>query len=561
MTWARNAGVDMPERIGEYRVVRRLGAGGQGTVYLAESPVHGRVAIKVLHHGAAADPDARRRFLREAQVAASVAPFCTARVIGTGMLGDQPYLVSEYVPGPSLLTMVREDGPRTGGGLQRLAISTLTALASIHRTGIVHRDVKPANVILGPEGPVLIDFGIARALDAMTTSTQVTGTPAFMSPELLAGEPVTPASDIFSWGVTMVFAATGRLPFTGDTIPAILNAILNKDPDRTGVPEPLCSLVASCLAKHPGDRPTAEYLLLRLTSAPGPWAGAAGSARPASSAPSAPAPAAAAATRSIGDEPARPSRRSLLVGGAAAAGLVAAGGAALAPFLLPEDAGTGGVQRPRAASVGPRPALDLDAYPTRDTIDTFDDSTSRGAYQIFRPDNPQVGRYELEPRYAFRDGRIVGYGAPAFYGWFALNGAPATHDTVTVITLGPFAETGEMEDSVFVGRILNEANYVGAWYNNTRKQVGIDVYVGGERRHETNQADQPLRPGDKLALVVSGDVASSYVRIGENWLKLTETPITPAGALRDHGRWRHGFALRGTRGTISLEDIEGRSAR
>src|SRR5690606_6492410 len=115
------------------------------------------------------------------------------------------YLVSEYVPGPSLLTMVREDGPRTGGGLQRLAISTLTALASIHRTGIVHRDVKPA-----------IDFGIARALDAMTTSTQVTGTPAFMSPELLAGEPVTPASDIFSWGVTMVFAATGRLPFTGD---------------------------------------------------------------------------------------------------------------------------------------------------------------------------------------------------------------------------------------------------------------------------------------------------------------------------------------------------------
>src|SRR5690606_36121152 len=173
-------------------------------------------------------------------------------------------------------------------------------------------------------------------------------------PRAARREPVTPASDIFSWGVTMVFAATGRLPFTGDTIPAILNAILNKDPDLTGVPEPLCSLVASCLAKHPGDRPTAEYLLLRLTSAPGPWAGAAGSARPASSAPSAPAPAAAAATRSIGDEPARPSRRSLLVGGAAAAGLVAAGGAALAPFLLPEDADTGGVQRPRAASVGPR---------------------------------------------------------------------------------------------------------------------------------------------------------------------------------------------------------------
>jgi hypothetical protein len=135
-------------------------------VYLGESPERVRVAIKVLHARLAADPKVRRRFLREAEVAASVAAFCTARVICIGMLGERPYIVSEYVPGPSLDALVKSDGPRSGSGLERLAVSTLTALASIHRGGIVHRDFKPGNVILGTEGPVVIDFGIARALDA-----------------------------------------------------------------------------------------------------------------------------------------------------------------------------------------------------------------------------------------------------------------------------------------------------------------------------------------------------------------------------------------------------------
>lgn len=552
VTWSRIASGNMPDQIGEFRVVRQLGAGGQGAVYLAESPTYGRVAIKVLHPSAVADPDARRRFLREAQVAASVAPFCTARVIGTGMLGDQPYIVSEYVPGPSLLTMVREDGPRTGGGLQRLAISTLTALASIHRAGIVHRDVKPANVILGPEGPVLIDFGIARAIDAMTTSTQVTGTPAFMSPELLAGEPVTPASDIFSWGVTMVFAATGRLPFNGDTIPSILNAILNKDPDLAGVPEPLRSLVATCLAKHPGDRPTAEDLLRRLTTAQGPW--------PDHRVPPAPA-VGPAMTRSLRDQETRPSRRPLVLAGTVATGVALVAGAILLPFLLPDGTGADGRagNGPQvAASAGPRPALDLNAYPKRDTIETFDDP-SRGGYETIRPRNPQIASFEAPPTPGFGGGRIIADGQ-GFYGWFALSGTPSSGSTVTIITLGPFANTGATEDSVFAGRIKDATNYVGAWYNNTRKEVGIDVIIGGVPRHKPNKAPQRLNPGDRLALAVSGDMAIAYAQIGEEWRKLTEVRIEPPTALQNHTEWRHGFALRGTRGPIALEEIEGRSA-
>ncbi|MFD0655824.1 serine/threonine-protein kinase [Thermocatellispora tengchongensis] len=155
------------------------------------------------------------------------------------------------------------------GGLDRLAISSLTALASIHRAGIVHRDFKPGNVILGPEGPVVIDFGIARTLDAMTTTNHVTGTPAYMSPEQLSDQPLTPASDMFSWAGTMVFAATGRTAFPGGTIPAVLHNVLHGEPDLSGVPEPLRAMVAACLAKNPADRPSAERLLRDLTSGGG----------------------------------------------------------------------------------------------------------------------------------------------------------------------------------------------------------------------------------------------------------------------------------------------------
>ncbi|MGW3362110.1 protein kinase domain-containing protein [Streptosporangium canum] len=254
-----------PERIGGYRLTGVLGDGGQGVVYLGRDPSDRRVAVKLLHVRMAADPKVRERFMREAEVTRRVAAFCTAQVLDMGITGDRPYLVSEYIPGPSLKDLVTSDGPRAGSGLDRLAVATLTALAAIHRAGIVHRDFKPDNVIMGPEGPVVIDFGIARVLDGTTTSSGLVGTPAYLSPEQLDGHQAGTASDVFSWAATMVFAATGHRAFPGDVAAAVMNAVSNREPDLAGVPERLRPLLAACLAKDPGARPAVSSLLAALT--------------------------------------------------------------------------------------------------------------------------------------------------------------------------------------------------------------------------------------------------------------------------------------------------------
>ncbi|GGM89879.1 hypothetical protein GCM10010106_41700 [Thermopolyspora flexuosa] len=255
-----------PERVGDYEVLGLLGEGGQGTVLLGRSPSGQRVAIKLLRAEFSQDPDARKRFLRESEVMQRVAPFCTVRVLDAGVTAyEQPYIVSEYVEGESLEQLVRRDGPRTGSGLSRLAVATLTALSAIHRAGIVHQDFKPSNVLMGPEGPVVIDFGIARVLDTTGTVSQVVGTPSFMSPEQVEGKGIGPASDMFSWAATMVFAATGRLVFHGNTIPAILHNVIHAEPDLTGVPDPLRIFVSDCLAKDPRQRPSAKKVLSAIT--------------------------------------------------------------------------------------------------------------------------------------------------------------------------------------------------------------------------------------------------------------------------------------------------------
>ncbi|GAA3094216.1 serine/threonine-protein kinase [Nonomuraea salmonea] len=253
-----------PVRIGDHRLVGVLGSGGQGTVYRGVDGTGREVAIKLLHSHLAQDGDVMRGFLREVEAARRVAAFCTAAVLDVGMLDDRPYIVSEYVPGDTLLAVVRVSGPRTGGALHRLATSTLTALTAIHQAGIVHRDFKPGNVLMGPDGPVVIDFGIARALDATTATSGAVGTPAYMSPEQFRGERVGPASDVFSWAGTMVFAATGRPAFGGDAMAVIMNRILTGDPDLTGVPASLRDLIASCLAKDPAARPSPGDLLTIL---------------------------------------------------------------------------------------------------------------------------------------------------------------------------------------------------------------------------------------------------------------------------------------------------------
>jgi hypothetical protein len=156
---------------------------------------------------------------------------------------------------------VSGNGPLAGADLDRLAVSTATALAAIHEAGIVHRDFKPGNVLLAADGPRVIDFGIARVLDTSTMTSRVIGTPAFMSPEQVNDEEIGPPSDMFAWGSTMVYAATGASPFGGNTIPAVLNRVVNHKPDLTALSDPLRRVVAAALSKDPGDRPTPREIL------------------------------------------------------------------------------------------------------------------------------------------------------------------------------------------------------------------------------------------------------------------------------------------------------------
>ncbi|WP_214110107.1 WD40 repeat domain-containing serine/threonine protein kinase [Acrocarpospora catenulata] len=302
-----------PERIGVYRLVGVLGSGGQGVVYQGVDEAGREVAVKLLHSHLSRDNDATRGFLREVKAARRVAAFCTAAVLDVGLLGEQPYIVSEYVAGDTLQALVRSTGPRTGGALDRLAISTLTALAAIHEAGIVHRDFKPGNVLVGPEGPIVIDFGIAKALDSTTMASGPIGTPTYMSPEQFKGERVGPASDVFSWAGTMVFAATGRQPFPGQTVPAIVNAVLNEASDLSGVPAHLVDSIRACFAKDPAARPSAADLLRQLIRQAGPIPSSARSE-------SSPVPVRDAET--LPHQTRKISRR-VLIGGAVGAGAVA----------------------------------------------------------------------------------------------------------------------------------------------------------------------------------------------------------------------------------------------
>ncbi|MFC9972995.1 ABC transporter substrate-binding protein [Spirillospora sp. NPDC127200] len=259
-----------PRRLGDYTLTGLLGEGGQGAVYLGEDEPGHRVAVKLLHARFSGDPKARQRFAAEVAVAQRVAPFCTARILDSDVEGDRPYIVSEYIDGPALSQVLAEEGPRRGTALDRLAIGTMTALAAIHEAGVVHRDFKPANVLMAADGPRVIDFGIARALDATgTLSSTAVGTPAYMAPEQISGAQVGPAADVFAWGATMVYAGTGRPAFGQDTIPAVMHRILNLPPDLGDLADPLRTVVADALAKDPAWRPTAQQVLIRLLSLAG----------------------------------------------------------------------------------------------------------------------------------------------------------------------------------------------------------------------------------------------------------------------------------------------------
>ncbi|MFG1702175.1 PASTA domain-containing protein [Nonomuraea sp. M3C6] len=250
-----------PQRLGEYELSGRLGEGGQGAVFLGSRSGE-TYAVKLLHGPVG---DERAAFLREVELAKYVARFCTAQVIDAGFDEGRPYIVSEYVDGPSLHREVALTGPRRGGALERLAVSTATALTAIHRAGIVHRDFKPQNVLLGSDGPRVIDFGLARALDAAATvSGRGVGTPAYMAPEQITAAAVTGAADVFSWGATMCFAANATAPFGQDSVAPVLHRILTAPPELGRLDGRLRTLVEACLNKDARNRPSSRELLFEL---------------------------------------------------------------------------------------------------------------------------------------------------------------------------------------------------------------------------------------------------------------------------------------------------------
>ncbi|WP_051343216.1 serine/threonine-protein kinase [Pseudonocardia spinosispora] len=252
-----------PARVGPFRLLGVLGSGGMGRVYLGRDRAGRLAAVKVIHDGFAEDPGFRARFAREVDIARSVAAPWTAGVLDADPRADRPWLASEYVPGAVLEDAVRSDGPLSGERVTVLAARLAEALAGLHAAGVVHRDVKPSNVILAEDGPRLIDFGIARAVDAtrITHTGKFAGTPGYMSPEQCGDGEIGTASDVFSLASVLTFAATGRGPFgdTGNAV-AMLLRVIRDEPDVSAVPDALRAIVHRCLAKEPSDRPTAAEL-------------------------------------------------------------------------------------------------------------------------------------------------------------------------------------------------------------------------------------------------------------------------------------------------------------
>src|SRR5690625_3388913 len=258
-----------PRTVGGYRLLRSLGRGGFGEVFLGETEDGARAAVKVLHANWAGEDDMRRRFSAEVEQARKVSGFCVAAIVDADPEAAEPWIATEYIEGPTLQNSVIEHGPRRGTDLHRLAVSTARALSAIHSAGVGHRDLKPDNIMLAADGPRVIDFGIARAVESTSvTASGVIGTIVYMAPEQLEGTRLSPAVDIFAWGSVMVFAATGREAFPGPTQAARIARILGGEPELEGLAEPLLSIVRTCLDKDATRRPDASALLNLLISAP-----------------------------------------------------------------------------------------------------------------------------------------------------------------------------------------------------------------------------------------------------------------------------------------------------
>jgi predicted Ser/Thr protein kinase len=356
-----------PDRFGPYRVRERIGEGGMGVVYLAADAEQRAVAVKALRPAVAGDPIARRRLAREVETMRCVRSPFVAEVLDADVTCEPPYIVTRYVRGRTLEQVVTEHGPLRGQELATVGRGLAAALTAVHAAGVVHRDLKPGNVMLAGGEPVVIDFGIAHLQDStrITQTGMFMGTPGYLAPEVIEGEDSRQASDVHSWGATMAFAATGRPPFGSGTFETIFYRIVQGQPDLDGCPPPLLPVVAAALARDPARRPAAAELNRRVAAlvpallaadpapvtgpgaVPGGWPQPAGAAGPAAAAD--PAGAVVAVPPTVGDWVASAGSgngASAQSGGVAAAGLAAAGlaeadNAAAAAAAMPGSAAPG----------------------------------------------------------------------------------------------------------------------------------------------------------------------------------------------------------------------------
>jgi hypothetical protein len=255
-----------PVQVGPYQLGGVLGAGGMGRVFLGWSSDARPVAVKVIRPDLASDPEFRVRFRREVDAARAISGLYTAQLVDADTDSPMPWLATAYLDGPSLNEAVTSYGPLPTATVLALAAGLAEALAAVHAMGLVHRDIKPSNVLLASDGPRVIDFGISRAAEstALTSTGQFIGSPGYLSPEQAIGRQAGPPSDIFSLGAVLAFAASGNGPFGAGSTPALVYRVVHEPPTMEGVPEELQPLIGKCLAKEPGDRPTASDLVAEL---------------------------------------------------------------------------------------------------------------------------------------------------------------------------------------------------------------------------------------------------------------------------------------------------------